>query len=179
MKSYEILRKEESYRCQKGFSFELYNHQRQIMIGRMCVYLTKGSYTQCQKHLLVIQLLLMHVQIKPTQQQLADVVVVLCCVNSTIDAKELFSVHQTNTTEKLSLLEDAFLFYVSRNVFQHFFGIIKETLSLCQPNDLIRKTVDKLLLLQVSRLLFIVMVWIGKIIAILCPSFRERIFIQT
>lgn len=145
----------------------------------MCVYLTKGSYTQCQKHLLVIQLLLMHVQIKPTQQQLADVVVVLCCVNSTIGAKELFSVHQTNTTEKLSLLEDAFLFYVSRNVFQHFFGIIKETLSLCQPNDLIRKTVDKLLLLQVSRLLFIVMVWIGKIISILCPSFRERLFIQT
>ena len=106
----------------------------------MCVYLTKGSYTQCQKHLLVIQLLLMHVQIKPTQQQLADVVVVLCCVNSTIDAKELFSVHQTNTTEKLSLLEDAFLFYVSRNVFQHFFGLIKETLSFYQPNDLIRKT---------------------------------------
>ena len=149
IKSYEILRKEEDYRYQKGFSFELHIYQRQIMIGRMCVYLTKGSYTQCQKHLLVIQLLLMHVQIKPTQQQLADVVVVLCCVNSTIDAKELFSVHQTNTTEKLSLLEDAFLFYVSRNVFQHFFGIIKETLSFYQPNDLIRKTVDKLLLLQV------------------------------
>ena len=109
------------------------------MIGRMCVYLTKGSYTQCQKHLLVIQLVLMHVQIKPTQQLLADVVVVLCCVNSTIGAKELFSVHQTNTTEKLSLLENAFLFCVSRNALQHFFGLNTKILSLCQSNDQARK----------------------------------------
>ena len=93
---------------------------------------------------------------------MADVVVVLCRVNITIGAKELFSVHQTNTMEKLSLLEDAFLFYVSGNVFQHFLGLINKILSLCQPNDQVRN--------------IFVIAWIGKIIAYVHDFEREYSF---